>query len=361
MDFASDVAYEILDEMKCSICLEVLKEPKALPCIHTFCLHCLQTLYMDNGSGDLVSCPFCRKVFSIPLGGIQDLPTNFFMNKLLEIQQSAAVRSAASLCDPCSVQDQETTATSYCVECEEYMCDGCSLIHRQQKMSKSHLIVDAKDIPSVTEQVQRAVRYCDQHPHNPIKLYCYDCKALVCVMCCVKKHNKHECIDVKEAAEKFSEQLKEDVKNIKKYTEKSQEVIKEIEDDKMTCIEAVASAENKISQKYDQLISLIQSHQSQLIKELGVFKENQLKKLENHKNKVEKEFLTLEGFTKYCQETIIDKGTAWNVALAANDLHVRAKELLKIQEEYCYRKPCDVDIIINTSFANLIGELTFTG
>src|SRR5271163_1546394 len=79
---------QISDIITCSICLETLKEPKQLPCIHTFCFHCLQSLCKDNDPGDEVPCPLCRKLFVVPAGGIEDLTTNFFMIQLLQVKQS---------------------------------------------------------------------------------------------------------------------------------------------------------------------------------------------------------------------------------------------------------------------------------
>ena len=59
----------------CSICLETFKEPKILPCIHTFCLRCLDTYCKDKNPGEEETCPFCRKIFTIPPDGMLVLPS----------------------------------------------------------------------------------------------------------------------------------------------------------------------------------------------------------------------------------------------------------------------------------------------
>ena len=61
------------DLTTCPICLEQFDNPKALPCLHTFCLKCLQDYFKDQRSGDEVQCPMCRKEFQIPASGLDVL------------------------------------------------------------------------------------------------------------------------------------------------------------------------------------------------------------------------------------------------------------------------------------------------
>lgn len=52
------------DEFRCPICKSILKQPKILPCKHSFCKECLR-LYIDNKllKGVNLKCPLCRKIF----------------------------------------------------------------------------------------------------------------------------------------------------------------------------------------------------------------------------------------------------------------------------------------------------------
>jgi hypothetical protein len=36
----------LIDELKCSVCFELFREPRSLPCTHSFCTECLCTLGM---------------------------------------------------------------------------------------------------------------------------------------------------------------------------------------------------------------------------------------------------------------------------------------------------------------------------
>ena len=71
----------------CPICLDTLKKPKALPCLHTFCLECHVKYGREgdkNKSGDELPCPLCRQMFKVTADGFDKLQTNFFIEELLE-------------------------------------------------------------------------------------------------------------------------------------------------------------------------------------------------------------------------------------------------------------------------------------
>ncbi|XP_052784224.1 tyrosine-protein kinase SRK3-like isoform X1 [Mya arenaria] len=72
------------DFLSCKICLEPYRRPKALPCLHSFCEHCLSD-YVRRNSGSrsgYFACPMCRKEVKIPPGGIQDFQDNFILLSL---------------------------------------------------------------------------------------------------------------------------------------------------------------------------------------------------------------------------------------------------------------------------------------
>uniref|UniRef100_A0A672GCG2 RING-type domain-containing protein n=1 Tax=Salarias fasciatus TaxID=181472 RepID=A0A672GCG2_SALFA len=69
----------------CSICLDHYRNPKVLPCLHTFCESCLQN-YIPPESLTL-SCPVCRQTSILPEKGVCALQNNFFITNLMEVLQ----------------------------------------------------------------------------------------------------------------------------------------------------------------------------------------------------------------------------------------------------------------------------------
>ena len=48
------------DELCCSVCMNTFTDPKTLPCLHSFCLHCLRGIHRTSGRHDMITCPECR-------------------------------------------------------------------------------------------------------------------------------------------------------------------------------------------------------------------------------------------------------------------------------------------------------------
>lgn len=74
------------DHLTCTICYNVFSKPKALPCLHTFCEHCLREFIVSRGYESLgeFPCPICRQTAQIPAGGIEQFPDNFIVKSLSE-------------------------------------------------------------------------------------------------------------------------------------------------------------------------------------------------------------------------------------------------------------------------------------
>ena len=65
----------------CSICLETFKTPRILPCGHTLCTECLESLMTAEISQR--SCPECRK--AIPTQGIEEFPVNYALTSVRNV------------------------------------------------------------------------------------------------------------------------------------------------------------------------------------------------------------------------------------------------------------------------------------
>uniref|UniRef100_A0A8C0HEE8 RING-type domain-containing protein n=1 Tax=Chelonoidis abingdonii TaxID=106734 RepID=A0A8C0HEE8_CHEAB len=103
------------DFLTCPICLERLRRPKILPCLHTYCQGCLEGLL---GAGPRLRCPECREDVSLPQG-VAGLKTNFFVNGLLELVRP--VGEAGLSCALCPLIGQEggRPAISHCLDCAD--------------------------------------------------------------------------------------------------------------------------------------------------------------------------------------------------------------------------------------------------
>ena len=72
------------DLTRCGICNEIINEPKALPCLHTFCLECIRE--WSKPSRESVTCPIvaCKKTTPMPSNGVDGLHGNVFVSSLID-------------------------------------------------------------------------------------------------------------------------------------------------------------------------------------------------------------------------------------------------------------------------------------
>ena len=193
---------KVKEELTCSICQDLLNDPKILPCLHSFCTGCLKEWlgrlpYLEASKREL-ECPLCRgKVALSTPRAVEELPSHFSAVRLVEIvrlQEQASSKKVTPICQNC---DAGEVATSSCSECAIFLCDFCEKAHRRFKATNTHNLRSmnelrkgsATDIPSILPE---KVEMCPVHPTKPLELYCRCEEVLICRDCIIKKHKDHD-------------------------------------------------------------------------------------------------------------------------------------------------------------------------
>ena len=121
-------------EVTCPLCLEILQDPKKLPCDHVYCRACLQKLSTRNVSpAEPLSCPECRSVAPIPNGDVGNFPTAFRLNRLVEAFQQVDVNreeTDTAEAAKCRVHAPQLIAM-YCETCDKLLCRDCMLATKE--------------------------------------------------------------------------------------------------------------------------------------------------------------------------------------------------------------------------------------
>jgi len=258
-------ADKALDDMtECSICAEVFTDPRVLPCIHTFCLKCLQQYGKDGHPGDSMACPLCRKEFTIPDDGLSGMQKNFFMEKLLHVRKLSAGQEAQHIpCDVCSSDEASASetvkpASMYCVQCQQNYCEQCSLYHRKVKSTSSHTQVDIGKELEFAEVISKiSPATCEQRKNEEIKVFCHcqECKVAICMMCFIKSHKTHDCSDIEEVSENLRSLVITDMDKVADFLKKTEELLPRLEKEKNDVIKHLAGIEDEINTAADHHIT----------------------------------------------------------------------------------------------------------
>ena len=123
---------EMEKEITCAICHEHYREPKILPCLHYYCIECLQRL--AERVGQPVPCPEYRRQTAFPLNDARKLPTPFFIHRMIDFygRMETAQGKKEVLCESCSGRKAE----AFCRHCMEFICSKCVESHGRMKVFK---------------------------------------------------------------------------------------------------------------------------------------------------------------------------------------------------------------------------------
>jgi hypothetical protein len=96
-------------------------------------------------------------------------------------------------CDPCQEQGNITEGKSWCLNCEEKLCNGCASHHRSSKATKSHKLLDINLLTEFPFSIS-ANQFCDQHCNIQIEYFCTHHDVILCRACLADGHRS--CKDV---------------------------------------------------------------------------------------------------------------------------------------------------------------------
>ncbi|XP_055969899.1 tripartite motif-containing protein 59 [Sorex fumeus] len=118
------------DELTCPICYSIFEDPRVLPCSHTFCRSCLESVLQASSNFYIwrplripLKCPNCRSMIEIAPNGIDSLPVNFALRAIIEKYQQEDHPDIAT-CPEHHMQPLNV----YCLLDKKLVCGHCLTI-----------------------------------------------------------------------------------------------------------------------------------------------------------------------------------------------------------------------------------------
>ncbi|XP_074466707.1 tripartite motif-containing protein 16-like [Sebastes fasciatus] len=276
------------DKLSCSICLDLLKDPVAIPCGHSYCMSCIKDYWGEEHETKTHSCPQCRQSFTPrPV-----LVKNTILAEVVEDVKKAGLQAASPdhssagpgdvTCDYCS--GMKVKALKSCLVCMASYCEQHLQPHYNLAPLKKHKLVEA------TLKLQENI--CSQHD-EVMKIFCRTDQKCICYLCSMDDHKGHDTVSA--AAERAERQTelgasRQEIQQRVQDREKDVKVLQQrVEAINLSADEAVRDSE-KI---FTELIRLIKKRSSEVKQQIRSQQTTQVSRAKELEEKLQQEITEL--------------------------------------------------------------------
>ena len=259
-------------EVTCAVCQEHYTDPKILPCLHYYCKQCILRLALRTGNNKPFSCPECRKDTTLPEGGVEELKSAFFINRLksMYVKHKKALSKQAH-CEICT--NPQALAEAFCQQCDKFACKSCVHMHSVMKAAfDGHKIVSIDQLLKIRAEElvpkNQAHSKCEVHGKS-LKIYCFDCNKLICRDCTVKDHKDHDIEFNNVAADNKKKELMESLKPLREVEDSLSRALEEVSHTEHEVEAQGDSVANTIETSFEELHTILETRKQQLLEEAG--------------------------------------------------------------------------------------------
>ncbi|XP_072047304.1 uncharacterized protein [Amphiura filiformis] len=275
------------DLTRCGICKEIINQPKALSCLHTFCLECLRE--WSQHDKEYVTCPVlsCKKTTPMPSDGVGGLPGNVFVASLIE---NSPTRNKKIPCACCEETDNVVLAK--CLDCNGFLCQVGVDMHKTPLL-RSHQMIKLEDIATGKVDIKRLSGKkeptCSKHKGQALWFFCETCQILICRDCTVVNHRNpgHEYVELESVVAGHREKLERLVKEnevIKAEVEKSINETIDVEEEISVHMKVISEEIDQITEQFKRHVDEVcRAEKARLAKEQADFESKASKELESVK------------------------------------------------------------------------------
>ena len=262
--------YNLREEVTCSVCMQLYTNPKQLPCLHIFCLQCLNNLARTSARYGKIKCPLCQREVAVPGSGtLETLPNCFHMKNLLDILAIKECNNAKVTCENCERKSEET---AYCFHCGKFWCNECVNAHNVFRENRDHRVLALKDFEGKDfEDVLKRPVFCQKelHDREVLKFYCKECDIPVCQTCVIVDHNKHDVKHLEVAAREVKKSITSKLATARESSEAISCNYNTREKETESCLDDCSNNnKERIRQTVKSLISILHQKEEELIAEV---------------------------------------------------------------------------------------------
>ena len=235
------------EQLTCPVCLDHYTNPKTLPCLHSFCQHCLEGLPLDKKNETYyLSCPTCCHCTELPEEGAGAFPVAFTLNNLKEIH--SLMKKTAVFPNP-----QEAT--------------------------------------------------CSDHG-KPLELFCQTCNTVICVTCQFRNHEHHKCELITDSYATHREALEKSLNPVKGEIEGLKKVLSALAEREGEIRERGEGVLEEIHEMVEEMMNVLRQSERKLTEQAKRVTDDKLKVLSEQTKSAEMNLSVLEGIEDYVEQSL---------------------------------------------------------
>ena len=327
------------EEVSCSVCMCKYTDPKQLPCLHSFCLHCLNGIQRTSGRRDKIACPECRQEFNVPdNGNLAALPTNFRINSLLDVLAIKECNTTGVKCGNC---DERTKQSYYCFQCCAFWCEECVGLHNRMKANKDHYALALEDFQDQDfENILKRPECCPipGHEKKEIEFFCNICKVAICNACALTNHDGHGKILLEQAANERKLRVKSAIESRKKRAQTKRSKITKLDKSLGEVQEQAARVKRNVQEFADSIIAAIEAKKLEIFDDVERRTKASLQEIGKQKEEIEEQAKRHESEIENT-ETLLKRSTSAQL-MQPNELMDKILKEEKNQENRSDRDDC---------------------
>ncbi|XP_025045757.2 tripartite motif-containing protein 66 isoform X1 [Pelodiscus sinensis] len=326
---------ESLDLLRnCLVCKWELKrrDPRLLPCLHSFCKDCLPDLIQGYSYTPtecevmyegILSCPVCKQTCFA-----RDIIENFFLKDF-----STANPAMARSCSTCK---EKRPAHSLCTNCNKWLCSSCTEEHRHGKETGDHFLsVSLKGSSGTDGGTNEFSLFCPIHSQESLKLFCETCDVLTCRNCLLTEHKEHRFMHLEEALQNQRLILENVTAKVEERKTEMQVSAKQIEDRLFEVKHLHRKVENQIKMAKMVLMNEINKRTNALLEQLERITSERKQKLEQQLQGIivlNRQFEHVQNFVN------------WAVCSKNSIPFLFSKELIVFQIQHLLETNCNTEV-----------------
>ncbi|XP_007544302.2 tripartite motif-containing protein 16-like [Poecilia formosa] len=277
-----------MDNVSCSICLDLLKDPVTIPCGHSYCMNCIKD-HWDGDQRRKSSCPQCREKFKRrPV-----LKKNIMLAALVEDLKKTGLQAAAAdhcyagpedvACDVCTGRKRK--AVKSCLFCLISYCENHLQPHHDAPPLKKHKLVNPSN--NLQDNI------CPHH-EEVMKIFCRTDQQFICYLCLMDEHKDHETVPAESEVTEKQKELQESRQQIHQRILDQEKDVKLLQQE----VEAInVSADKAVEDSeeiFTELIHLLRKRRSDVKQQIRSQQETEVSRVKDVQEKLEQEITELK-------------------------------------------------------------------